>query len=797
MRHRITLALLLCIALSASAQQRKQLLDDDWQFILFASPDSNLSLPTDGWRTLDLPHDWSVEPDAAHMADPQGAVGPFTQTAISGDATGFTTGGEGWYRKTLPLKADGQQHTLYIEGAYNQADVWVNGQHACFNAYGYSSFRVPLDPYLRDGDNELLIRVRNQGKNTRWYAGAGIYRHVWLITTPQLHLDPWTTFVQAHTGTGPTVLTTLHNDGETATKAKLTINILDPQGQSVATAKARASLPPGSSEEQTLALEVSQPALWSPDNPVLYTAIVRVEGSGMADEIRIPFGFRTLSVSAETGLLINGQHTLLQGGCVHHDTGLLGAAAHDRAETRKLQLLKDQGFNAVRCSHNPPSEHFLHVCDSIGLLVIDEAFDHWLKAKNPGDYARFFPTWSDRDLTTLVRRDRNHPSVIMWSIGNEVPGRIEPDGLEAAERMRQTILALDPSRPINAAICSWDDYKHTWDDNARLAFNSLDVGGYNYLYDKYERDHEQYPQRVIVGTESYPRQAAENWQLAERHPYVIGDFVWTAIDYLGEAGIGSASFRQQDGQRFFQQWPWFNGWCGDIDLIGQKKPQSYFRDVVWHRSPITLAVEEPCPEGYHMAVSAWGWPLEHQRWEAYDEGTPLNVNVYSQAPRVRLYLNGQLIGEQPTSATYKARFSLPYAPGTLRAVNVVGGQETDAFTLNTPGEPASLRLTADRTELHADGDDLLYVTIELIDRQGQVITSDSDRLIRLSVSGVGNLLAAGNASPNDQQSFRSATPRLFEGRALAIIQAPKQPGDITLTVQSDGLPTASVTVPAH
>ena len=791
MHKRFLLLLLsLCAALGAHAQ-RKICFDNDWDFLLYESPDSLLSLPAEGWRTLSLPHDWSVEPEAAAMQDAN-AVGPFTQTSVGGDATGFTVGGEGWYRKRFTTPAEALT-TLYFEGAYNETDVWINGQHAAFNPYGYSSFRVEATTLLKPvgEENELLVRVRNIGQNSRWYAGSGIYRHVWLLTTPAFHLDAWDTYVQASNSDTLRLTTTLHGQGQ----GKIEVKILDPNGKQVAGTKFKVNTVSGEEADTPLCMNliVKNAARWSPDSPALYTAVLTLKGKDSQDEIRVPFGFRSIRVDADQGFLLNGQPTLLRGGCVHHDNGLLGAAAIDAAETRKLLLLKQNGFNAVRCSHNPPSEHFLHACDSLGLLVIDEAFDQWLRKKNTGDYHRYFPTWSDHDLRTLVRRDRNHPSVIMWSIGNEIPGRIEPEGIAAADRMRKTILALDSTRPITAALCSWDDLKHTWEDHSEKGFLSLDVGGYNYLYDKYEGDHAHYPARVMMGTESYPLQAAENWLLVEQHPYVIGDFVWTAMDYVGEAGIGSASFREKGGQTFFQKWPWMNGWCGDIDLIGQKKPQSYFRDVVWGISPVTICVEDPCPPGKHMAVSAWGWPLEHPWWTG-QPGDTLTVNVYSRAPRVRISLNGKIIGEEATSATFKAPFRVPYESGVLRAEALgEGGAVEGVFELSTPGEPVALRLTADTLTIHADGKDLAYVTIELVDAEGRVCY-DSSRQLRIRLSGEGTLLACGNASPNDMESFRSNTPRLFEGRALAIAQATGNPGNLTLHVETDGLPAQQITI---
>lgn len=802
------ITLLLAMTSLVALAQRKTCIDRDWQFRL---GDGSAALAADfdasAWRTLDLPHDWSVEDEAA-LAAGGNVVGPFSSNSIGKYQTGHTVGGEGWYLKDLSVTDfEGDCVSLYFEGAYNQSDVWLNGQHIYFNPYGYSSFRIDVTDKLRAGDNRLVVRVRNEGNNTRWYAGSGIYRHVWLIRTPRLHADEWDTYVRPEEGlvvkegTADGIVcieTRIYNEGKETAKGAVRVDLKDAEGHSVATGQTAFLLKAGAAMPVSISLPLRAAHCWSTDTPYLYKACISVFDGSRSDVLEKRFGIRSLSFSAERGFLLNGESTLLRGGCIHHDNGLLGAAAYDRAEDRKLSLLKAQGFNAVRCSHNPPSEHFLDACDSLGLMVIDEAFDQWLRRKNTDDYHRYFEQFSTRDLQTMVRRDRNHPCIIMWSIGNEIPGRIEPAGIAAAERLRQGIHELDTTRPVTAAICGWDEgdawnaAAHNWEQQDALAFKSLDVGGYNYLYDKYERDHATHPDRVICGLESYPKHASQNWDLVEKHPYVIGDFVWTAMDYLGEAGIGSASIRTDGHQTMFQDWPWYNGWCGDIDLIGQKKPQSYYRDVVWHRSPIAMAVEDHAPDGSHMSVSAWGWQLEHQRW-SFDgaEGTPLRVNVYSRSPQVRLYLNGQLIGTQAVSGTYHAAFTVPYHPGTLRAVEFDGTREGSSFSLTTPGKPAGLRLTADRTHLKSDAADLSYVTIELVDAEGRVV-NDSRRQVDIRVNGTCTLLAAGNASPTDMQSFRSSKPALFEGRALAIVKSTDSEGTADIHVSADGLAAQTI-----
>ncbi|MBQ8282936.1 MAG: DUF4982 domain-containing protein [Paraprevotella sp.] len=796
---RIFIALVaVIIILPGVAQERKINIDSNWKY-QYGSHKEAIAPDFDdsAWRTLDLPHDWSVETDAATAAGNN--IGPFSKNSTEGSASGQTVGGEGWYRKTFTLSEEDLKGkvSLYFEGAYYHTYIYLNGRHIYFNPYGYSSFRFDItDHVLPAGEeNTLSVCVKNEGKNTRWYAGSGIYRHVWLIKTPALHLDDWSTNIEAISEDVKVSSLILNESGENKT-ATFTAEIYDSENKLVTTKSLETTVNSGKEEPVVLNIQISDAKRWSPETPNLYKAVLSVSDGETTDRYSTKFGIRTIEFSAEKGFLLNGVPTLLRGGCVHHDNGLLGAASFDRAEERRLQILKNNGFNAVRCSHNIPSEHFLYACDSIGLMVIDEAFDHWLVAKNPNDYHNFFTEFSNRDLQVMLRRDRNHPSIIMWSIGNEVPGRIEPEGMAAAERLRKMVKKYDTTRPVTAAICDWDTPWHPWEDETAKAFNSLDVGGYNYLYNKYESDHSKYPNRIMYGAESYAKHASQNWDLVEKHPYVIGDFIWTAMDYVGEAGIGSASIRKSGNQSQFQDWPWFNGWCGDIDLIGQKKPQSYYRDVVWRIAPITMGVERPIPSGYYQSISNWGWQLEQQSWTFNDltEKDIMTVNVYSRAPRVRLYLNDELLDEKATSNTYWAGFYIPYRPGVLKAVEFDGTKEGAYFILETTSADAAIRLTADRKEIRSNNTDLSYVTIELIDEKGRVITSNSERKINITVEGEGSLLAAGNASPTDMESFRSETPKLYNGRALAIIKSSDTEGEIKLKVTSEGLADAVITI---
>ncbi len=799
MKKTYILSVLFLLSCTVVFAQRKRCLDRDWHFMLgdgiAAIKDASVAA---GWRALDLPHDWSVETEAAQKAGGN-VVGPFSSNSVGKYQTGFTVGGEGWYHRKLTVdELSSKRHMLYFEGAYNHAEVYLNGKKIYFNPYGYVSFRLDITDELHDGQNDLLVRVTNEGNNTRWYAGSGIYRHVWLIATPAVHGDDWDLFIQPNM-TSVNVDLTVFNDGDSDKSCTVTTEIKSAEGTLLATVSREVAVSGFDEKDVSLNVPMTDVNLWSPESPYLYKAFIKVKDNtdGTTDEMEKRFGVRTLDFSADKGFLLNGKNTLLYGGCIHHDNGLLGAAAYDRAETRKLALIKAQGYNAVRCSHNLPSEHFLDVCDSIGLMVIDETFDQWLRKKNTEDYHNFFAEFSDRDMGIMVRRDRNHPSIIMWSIGNEIPGRIDDDGMAVAARLRADAKYFDPTRPTTAAVCGWDEGDawnsagNNWDEQDNKAFQSLDIGGYNYLYDRYEHDHGTHPERVICGLESYPKLASENWNMVENHSYVIGDFVWTAMDYLGEAGIGSAD--ANGAPSFFRDWPWYNGWCGDIDLIGQKKPQSYYRDVVWRQAPVTMAVQPT--SSYN---SAWGWQLEEQNWTwpGY-EGKAVTINVYSRAPKVRLYLNGTSQGDHVPGPTYWTGYYIPYVAGTLRVVNLdSNGKEIadEYFELQTTGKPARIRLVPDRKEINADGSDLSYVTIELVDADGRVITSDSSTKVDIAFEGEGTLLASGNASPTDMESFRSTSPKVFRGRALAILKSSDNAGEIKLTVRSEGLPEASVTV---
>jgi len=766
--------------------------DQAWRFHLGDPAGARWREPDDAtWRLLDLPHDWSIElerqPDA-----PSGASGGYFQM------------GRGWYRKTFTAPDEWRSKRVWIEfeGVYMNAEAWLNHQLLGQHPYGYTSFRYDLTPYLKIGEENLLtVKVDNDcQRNSRWYSGSGIYRHVWLHVADPVHLDPWgiyltTPQVSAEAATVQ-VETAVLNEGETRHTVTVRSHVVAPDGGIVASAEASATIDGGQGGMTIQQIQVAAPHLWSPDAPSLYQLETEVlAGEDVCDTATTPFGIRTLSFDAEQGFTLNGEPTLLRGGCVHHDDGVMGAASYDRAEERKVELLKASGYNAIRCAHNPPAPAFLDACDRLGMLVIDEAFDCWREGKNHYDYHVAFADWWQRDLESMVRRDRNHPSVIMWSIGNEVGERNgRSEGEAWAHKLADHIRALDPTRPITAAM-NGGGGRWPW-EQTDVVFAALDVGGYNYQERQYRPDHERHPGRIMYGSESTPREAFDHWTSVLDLPYVIGDFVWTSLDYLGEAGIGRVHF-QGEKAGFLGDYPWHQANCGDLDLCGTKRPQSYYRDVLWGTgSELYIAVHEPLPQGQEPTITYWGWPLVAASWTwPGHEGETFSVDVYSACERVELLLNGRSLGIQPTGREerFTATFKVPYQAGVLRAVGYEGGAQAAAWELHTVGAPAGIRLTPDRDELQAKAGDLSYVAVEVVDGEGR-LHPNADHELFFTVQGVGTIAAVGNGNPVSEEPYRGHARRAYGGRCLVVVRSNGTPGTIRLRAQADGLAEAEVTL---
>ncbi|KAA6456022.1 DUF4982 domain-containing protein [Acidobacteria bacterium AB60] len=788
--------------------------NDNWRFHRGdASGAESPSFDDSSWRTLDVPHDWSIEdlpgPEPLNtgaigtQGTPPLKTGPFDFYASEGQiATGWTVGGIGWYRKTFdkPQLPQNGKAELRFEGVYMNSDVWINGAHLGNHPYGYTPFAYDLTPHLKDGPNTLVVKVDNTGRNSRWYSGSGIFRKVSLAVSGDLRILQYgvsiTTPQVAKDSAQVNIDVTAENARPAARKATVRVRLLDNTGATAAETQASLAVPASAGATAACILKLANPKLWSPAEPNLYRAEVLLESDNQpAGFASLATGIRKIEIDAAQGLRINGDPLKLQGGCVHHDNGLLGSACIPRAEERRVETLKASGYNAIRTSHNPPSPDFLDACDRLGMVVIDEAFDCWESGnKNPQDYHLYFKDWSQRDLQSMILRDRNHPCVAFWSIGNEINERAEPHGVEIGKSLQALAHKLDPTRPVTAAICHpWDHPKQTWAD-MQPAFTYLDVGGYNYQWAQYEPDHAKYPDRVMMGTESFPNEAFQNWQAVEKSSFVLGDFVWTAIDYLGESGIGHVTLVSGDARDVFSPpYPWFNSYCGDIDLIGSKKPQSWFRDVVWHRSPIEMAVQRPAPDRWKETVSRWGWSDELRSWTWPGlEGTPLTVRVYTRAEKVTLFLDNRQIGSK--SLTEKdaltAVFTVPYAPGKLRAVAHHQDREIAMISFSTAGPPRKLRLRPDRPRLRATRDDLSYVLVQVVDETGLAVP-DAVVPVSFSLTGPAEIAAVGNANPKEVASFRQPRRNTFHGECMVVVRPTGKPGTVELKTESPGLDGAS------
>ncbi|HUB78864.1 MAG TPA: glycoside hydrolase family 2 TIM barrel-domain containing protein [Bryobacteraceae bacterium] len=774
--------------------RERSLFDSDWRFLLgdpagAESPDFDAS----SWRTLDLPHDWSIE----------GKMDP--NSPVDGGG-GYVPVGVGWYRRmfAMPTSWSGRRVSVEFEGIYMNATVYINGHDLGMHPYGYTTFFHDLTPHLKPGNNVLAIRVdQSKQRNSRWYSGSGIYRHVWLHVTGPVRVAPWgvsvTTPEVSPDKAKVSVKTRVANESNTKSNFTLHTMVFGHSGVTAGQTISSAEVEAGGSVEVNQEIAVDKPLLWAPESPALYRAVTRVIENGKpVDEVSTPFGIRSVEWSAERGFQLNGKPVKMNGGCVHHDNGPLGACAFDRAEERRVELLKEAGFNAIRTSHNPPSPAFLDACDRLGMLVMDEAFDCWSKGKNPQDYNVVFKDWWQRDLDAMVLRDRNHPSVVMWSIGNEIPERGEPLGAQEARMLADYLRGLDRTRPITSAL----NFVPKWTETDAF-YAALDIGGYNYNLGNHAADHKRVPSRIMACTESFPKVSFDDWAMVTDFPYIVGSFVWTAIDYLGESGLGRWYFRDVNDhsrESYGAPYPCHGSDCGDLDICGARKAIAHYRNILWDRGEkLFLGVRQPAPEGKEVYVTRWGsYPVyESWTWPGM-EGKPLEVEVYSRSGQVRLYLGDKLIGEKPTTRSEKftADFTVPYAAGVLKAQAVEGGKVVAESVLRTVGEPAQIRLTPDRTRLRADGQDLSFITVEVLDAGGQP-HPNADHEVTFKLEGPGVIGAVGNGDLTSQEMYQGSRRKLFLGKALAVVRTSRTAGRITLTASATSLRSASVNLTAN
>ena len=792
-------------ALPAAAQRQRSSMDPGWRFALGDPAGAEQpGFDDHEWRRLDLPHDWSIE-------------GTPRQDAPAGGRGGYFPTGIGWYRKAfrLPAGARGHEAWLELDGVYMNSDVWINGFHLGKRPYGYISVAYDITPHLVPGVNVVAVRVDNsQQPNSRWYTGSGIYRHVWLTIVDSLHVGHWGTYVttpRADSASGDVVVTTrVENDYAAERRGVLRSVVLDSARHEVARSETPFSLASGQKLEIEQRIRLDAPRLWSVETPNLYAIRSEVlDGQRSADATTTVFGVRTIAYDKDRGFLLNGRHVKMNGVNLHHDAGAVGAAVPERVWQRRLEALKAMGANAIRTSHNPPAPEFLDLCDRLGFLVMAEAFDEWTLGKVPEGYHKYFSEWSERDVTDFVHRDRNHPSIVLWSAGNEIGEQDTPDGAQVLRRLVDIFHREDPTRPVTTG----NDHIAADGGRATEAFlNAEDVVGYNYVDRWHERreifaepDRHDHPDWKMIGTESGPAMntfggryslgndtavvrpnyttgmiaAERHRKWVAMHDYFAGDFMWTGIDYLGETfwpGVGSGS--------------------GAVDITGHPKDSYYFYQSQWTDQPVL-----------HL-FPHWNWPGR--------EGQMIPVLAYTNCNSVELFLNGRSLGEkrlefpaQGTSGGWNSyaqpvvnsttndlhlSWDVPYAPGVLRAV----GKRRDGTVaceaeVRTAGAPAAIRLSVDRDTITADPGDVAHVTFEIVDSAGTVVPT-ADNLVRFTVAG-GSILALDNGDLRDHDPYRAEGRHAFNGRGLAILRA-AQPGPLLLTASADGLRPASVSVQA-
>lgn len=796
------LALGTIIAFGTPGPRQRTLMDIGWKFSLTDTIGAEKPGFSDSkWRTLNLPHDWSIE-------------GEFSDKEATGGGGGYLPTGIGWYRRHFNIAAADLKKNIWIEfdGVYQNSDVWINGHHLGHYPNGYMSFYYDLTAQLKKGENIITVRVDNSFQpNTRWYSGSGIYRHVWLSIADPLHIAQWGTYIttpKAEAGSATVnVVTSLVNNNKISKEAVIRSIILDAKGNEVARIESPVKIDPSGQTKTAQQLTVSSPSLWSVESPVLYTmqSIVLEKGK-IIDQQQSDFGIRDIKYDVNKGFLLNGKHVKLNGVCLHHDAGSVGAAVPEAMWVRRLQVLKDMGCNAIRTSHNPVAPEFLDLCDKMGFLVQDEIFDVWKSAKVKWDYSNYFDQWSQHDLLNFIHRDRNHPSVVMWSAGNEIGEQKQERGHEILRPLIETFHHEDPTRLVTTG----NDNIAADNGSARLPFlEMLDIVGYNYVDRWHERrelfysiDRHDHPNWKMTGTESVSIQgvrgnyygfdsstvrpanfasvvrAEQLWKFVSLHDYVIGDFMWTGIDYLGEA-----------------RWPNKNSSSGVIDLCGFPKDAYYFYQSQWTEKPMI-----------HLAPH-WNWKGR--------EGQVIQVLAYTNCDTVELFVNGKSFGmksidfprqgnsggwnryDQPlinnSTGDLHLTWDVPYAAGTIKAVGRKGGKIVVEEALQTTGAPAGIRLSADRNNINADGKDVSHIKVEIIDEKGNMVP-DANNNVTLTVEGAGNLIGFDNGNPRDHTAMKSPKRNAFNGLALAVIQSGSKPGTITIRATSPDIKEGTIQI---
>jgi beta-galactosidase len=802
--------LILQTKINGSGVRIRNNFDFDWKFFKGDAPGAQQTDFMDNqWRILDIPHDWSIE-------------GPFSKQPGSATSAHLPTG-IGWYRKyfNIPKSYKDKKVIIEFDGVYQNSEVWINGRYLGKRPYGYIGFCYDLSPHLNfDGENVISVKVDNSHQpNCRWYSGSGIYRHTWLLVTNKIHVAYWGTFVTAQQVDKKSAIirikTRVQNEDKRIAQCTLTTDILNQDGKIIQTAETSQSIPVDNEYEFIQQVKIDKPNLWSPDNPYLYTVRSTLKNQdNVVDSYDTVFGIRKIEFDADKGFLLNGKQVKLHGVCLHHEAGAVGAAVPDRVWERRLEMLKAMGCNAIRTSHNPYSPEFMNLCDKLGFLVMNEIYDEWKEPKPQTPdfgYRIYFDEWSERDVTVFINRDRNHPSVVLWSAGNEVVDQIVPAGAETLRRLLGIFHREDPTRCVTVGC---DRIQAEPVSVSQDFLNLLDVVGYNYVDRWRERaekyyslDRHAFRQRRFIGTENgslggtrgdyswlfprtsktpAPRRSSNRWTDFEQmlkfvttNDYVSGDFMWTGIDYLGESN-----------------WPKKSNTSGVIDTCGFVKDTYYFCQSQWTDKPML-----------HL--------LPHWNWQG-KEGEVIPVLCYTNCDSVELFLNGKSMGVQsywfPRAGmqeeyeNYPSRNRIPrttsdlhltwtvlYQPGTLKAIGTRDGKVVVTEEITTIEKPSAIGLSADRLKIAADRRDVVHVTIKILDAPGRVVPV-ADNEVTLKIQGEGKIIGLDNGNPESHEDFKGNRRKAFNGLCLVIIQSTEKPGNITLTTTSPGLKTGSITI---
>jgi beta-galactosidase len=786
-------------AVEAAAGEGRQTLsfDQSWRFHLGEVGGGEKPETADAdWRALDVPHDFSIEGPPG--ADPATMVGPFDQKSPGGTSAGALNGGVGWYRKTftLPGEAAGKRVWVRFDGIYMDSEVWLNGVSLGKQPYGYTGVHFDLTKHLKSGPNVLAVRVNVQQPCSRWYSGAGIYRHVWLSITDPVHVAPWGTYVTTpevlDTAAQVGVRTRVRNDGADGAKVDLTTMVVDAEGKKVAEQRTTGEIAAAGDHEFAQTIKLENPRRWSTEDPYRYQVITEIRvGERLVDRYETPLGIRTIQFTADNGFLLNGRRVQIKGVNNHHDLGCLGAAVHRRGIERQLEILKAMGCNAIRTSHNPPTPELLELCDRMGMLVMDEIFDEWIIPKSgvKFGYKLYFDEWSERDLVAMIRRDRNHPSVVLWSIGNEIKEQAAPQGGAMAKRLVDICHREDPTRMVTSGV-------NKMGQALKNGFaEALDVVGLNYFNGEYQNQRG----KVLVASETSsalstrgeyglelnpegkvtmnmrPGNQCVSYDLDRPHwgctaeesmlavkgaPWVAGEFVWTGFDYLGEPTP--------------YHWPSRSSYFGIIDLAGFPKDRYYLYQSQWSDKPVV-----------HL--------LPHWNWKGF-EGKEIPVWCFTNAESVELFLNGKSLGSKDfkDSKSLHLEWSVPYEAGELKAVGKKVGK-TMVDQVRTAGDPAKLVVMPDRKQIAADGEDLSFVEVRIVDKDGN-LCPNADHLIRFGIEGPGVIAGVDNGDPTSHEAFKATQHKAFHGLCLGVVKASRTPGEIRLSVTAEGLVSEPVVI---